>query len=96
MLNCDLGQRWPIENCPTRVNPAMKKTYIIERPNNARVSANYARSSISAYKLADIIGCSRKTIYRVSMDLYKKTPALLTEAEIAEVARISETKKRPK
>jgi len=89
MLHPDLGQRAPLCDCPTRVNPEIKKAYardnsrVVVKPENKNAPKMH---SFSISQICFGLGINQKTFqYHAEKVIGKKSTNSLTGEEVEKV-----------
>jgi len=66
--HCDLGSRYPIESCPTRI---IKKSQY-EMPQKLSNANQAIPGNITIAKIARSLGCSRQTLRGMAVRLFDR------------------------
>jgi hypothetical protein len=83
MLNTDLGYRAPLSNCPTRVNPEVKKAYSLRDSFNTPKKESEKCNTLNVAQLARELGIDNKSFnYRASKLIGKKNTNEMFDDEI--------------
>jgi hypothetical protein len=88
-MHCDLGQRWPPSDCPTRVNPEIKKAYARDNHQVVVKPENKNAPKMHSYSISQIcfgLGVNQKTFsYHAEKVTGKKSTNAMSNDEVMQV-----------